>query len=320
METRRLGKSDLVFAPLALGANVFGWTIDEPTSFKILDHFAGAGFTFVDTANVYSRWKAGHVGGESETIIGKWMAARGNRSKMLIATKVGMEMGPDQKGLAKRYILQSVEDSLRRLQTDYIDLYQSHTDDLETPVEETLSAYAQLVEQGKVRYIGASNYKADRLAESLTVSSKKKFPRYVSLQPHYNLYEREDFEKNLQGICSSEGLGVIPYFGLARGFLSGKYRSEADLGKSARGAGISRYLNERGFRILAALDQVSQELDTTQASIALAWLTAQPTITAPISSATSIEQLDQLIDASQLRLKESQFEILDQASSYAQSA
>lgn len=317
MEKKRIGKSELEVMPLALGGNVFGWTIDEPTSFEILDRFVGAGFNLIDTADVYSRWKSGHVGGESETIIGKWQKSRRNRAQTVIATKVGMEMDAERKGLSRAHILRSVEDSLKRLQTDYIDLYQSHTDDKDTPIEETLEAYSRLVEQGKVRVIGASNYTAERLAESLTVSGQRGWPMYKCLQPCYNLYEREDYETNLEQLCVNHELGVIPYFSLARGFLTGKYRSEADLSKSARGQGVKKFLNERGFAILSALDQLAVQLDSTAGRIATAWLIARPSITAPIASATSIAQVDELIEATTLRLASSDIESLNRASAYA---
>lgn len=316
MELRKLGHSSLEVVPLALGGNVFGWTIDEQQSFAVLSHFVDGGFNLIDTANVYSRWKAGHVGGESETIIGKWMKATGVRSKVVIATKVGMDMGESGKGLSHSHIMASVEASLKRLQTDHIDLYQSHTDDADTPQEETLEAYSQLIAQGKVRYIGASNFGAERLASAQTVSAKNGWPAYQCLQPCYNLHEREDFETKLQQLCLAEGIGVIPYFSLARGFLSGKYRSEADLGKSPRGTGIKKYLDERGFRILAALDKIAAERQSNQAGVALAWLMAQPSIVAPIASATSIEQLDALIASARLTLTSVDIQQLNQASAY----
>lgn len=316
MNKRQLGKSGLEVSPLCFGGNVFGWTVDEQASFKLLDAFVSAGFDFIDTADVYSRWASGNKGGESEAIIGKWMKQRGNRDKIIVATKVGMEMGPDKKGLEKSYILRSVEDSLRRLQTDYIDLYQSHQDDPETPLAETLEAYAQLIEQGKVRAIGASNYSAGRLTESLKVSEQNRFPRYESLQPLYNLYDRADYEKELEPICREKGLGVISYYSLASGFLTGKYRSEEDLSKSVRGKGVKKYLNERGFRILKALDEVASQHDSTPARIALAWLIARPGITAPIVSATSLEQLNDLVEATKLELDQSSIELLNKASAW----
>jgi len=314
MQKRKLGKSGLEVSALVLGGNVFGWTADEATSFKLLDAFVAAGGNCIDTADTYSRWVPGHQGGESETVIGKWVKQRGNRDKVLIATKAGMEMGPDKKGLKKAYILQAVEDSLKRLQTDTIDLYQSHRDDPDTPVDETLEAFAQLVKQGKVRMIGASNFGADRLAESLKASRQRGWPAYQSLQPHYNLCERADYEQKLEPLCREAGLGVIPYFSLAAGFLTGKYRSEADLAKSPRGQGIKKYLNERGFRILGALDQVAKQTASTPAAVALAWLLARPSITAPIASATSLEHLDALIAGTRLQLDAAAVAVLDRAS------
>jgi len=314
MQKRKLGKSGLEVSALVLGGNVFGWTADEATSFKLLDAFVAAGGNCIDTADTYSRWAPGHQGGESETVIGKWMKQRGNRDKVLIATKAGMEMSPDKKGLKKTYLLRAVEDSLKRLQTNCIDLFQSHRDDPETPVEETLEAYAQLVKQGKIRVIGASNFGADRLAESLKASRQRGWPAYQSLQPHYNLCERADYEQKLEPMCREAGLGVIPYFSLAAGFLTGKYRSEADLAKSPRGQGIKKYLNERGFRILAALDQVAKQTASTPAAVALAWLLARPSITAPIASATSLEHLDALIAGTRLQLDAGAVAVLDRAS------
>ena len=252
MEQRQLGKSSLRVAPVAFGGNVFGWTVDEKTGFQLLDEFVGAGFNLIDTADSYSRWAPGNKGGESETVIGNWMKQRRNRSKVVIATKVGSDMGQGKRDISKQYILKAAEDSLRRLQTDYIDLYQTHWDVETIPVEETLEAYAQLVKEGKVRWIGASNISLERLKMSLEASVKNGYPRYQTLQPEYNMYDREKFEKSYQKICVEENLGVIGYYSLASGFLTGKYRSEADLKKSARGGGIKKYLNERGFRILAA--------------------------------------------------------------------
>ena len=296
-----------------LGGNVFGWTIDQPTSFKILDAFAGAGLNFIDTADIYSTWVAGHTGGESETIIGNWLKQSGKRSKIVLATKVGMQM-PAGKGLKKDYIVKAAEDSLRRLQTDHIDLYQSHEDDPATPLEETLGAYAQLIKEGKVRAIGASNYSAERLAEALKISKEHGLPSYQSLQPKYNLCERADYESHLEPLILKEQLGVIPYYALAAGFLTGKYRSESDLGKSPRGGGVKKYLNERGFRILAALDEVAGAHHSTPGKVALAWLIARPGITAPIASATSLEQLHDLVDATNLELDSVSIEALNKAS------
>jgi len=316
MKLRQIGNTGIQVAPLALGGNVFGWTADEETSFKVLDAFVDAGFNLVDTANTYSKWLPGHQGGESETVIGKWFKKSGKRVKVIIATKVGMEMGDGKKGLAKSYILEEVEASLKRLQTDHIDLYQSHQDDANTPLEETLEAYAQLIKQGKVRVIGASNYKADRLREALKISEQKGIPRYECLQPHYNLYEREDYEKNLEPLVREKNIAVIPYFSLASGFLTGKYRTEADFGSSARGGGMKKYFNDRGFRILAALDEVSKEYETSLAAVAIAWLIAKPSITAPIASATSVRQVDHLIRGAELQLTSASIAKLDQASAY----
>ena len=313
MKFRKLGNSNLEVAPFALGGNVFGWTADEATSFKILDKFVDSGFNLVDTANAYSRWIPGHRGGESERVIGKWQKS-GKRAMVIIATKVGMDMGEGNKGLSKGNILRAVEESLQRLQTDHIDLYQSHIDDQETPIEETLEAYAQLIKQGKVRAIGASNFSAERLTESLEISRKNGMPSYQCLQPNYNLYDREEYETKLESFCLKAGIGVIPYFSLARGFLSGKYRSEGDLTQSPRGAGMKKYLDARGFRILACLDKLAKELNTKPASIAIAWLIARSSITAPISSATNLNQLDELIAAANLKLDQSQIEELNSAS------
>jgi aryl-alcohol dehydrogenase-like predicted oxidoreductase len=315
MQKRKLGKSGLSIAPLVFGGNVFGWTADETMSFKLLDGFVGAGFDCIDTADVYSKWVPGHKGGESEVIIGNWLKARGGREKLVIATKVGMEMPGIGQGLRKAYIVQRVEDSLKRLQTDYIDLYQSHVDDKETPFEETFGAYQQLIEQGKVRAIGASNYEAPRLAEALKTSGAKKLPRYESLQPLYNLSDRAGFETALEGLCLKESVGVIPYYALAAGFLTGKYRTAADASKSPRGGRVqSTYLNERGLRILKALDDVSARLKAKPAHVAIAWLAARPAVTAPIASATSMAQLEDLIAGIRLKLDADAIKALDTAS------
>ena len=314
MEKRRLGRSDLMVSPLCLGGNVFGWTADEATSFKLLDAYADAGLNFIDTADVYSTWAPGNKGGESETIIGKWMKARGNRDKLVIATKVGSEMGPNQKGLSKGYIRTAVEASLQRLQTDYIDLYQSHRDDSDTPQQETLEAYGDLIREGKVRAIGASNFTAARLQEALSISAEYGLPRYESLQPKYNLHDRTEYEAELEPLCRQEEIGVIPYYGLASGFLTGKYRSEADFGKSVRGGRMAAYLNDSGRRILSALDNVSARHDATPAQVALAWLMARPGLTAPIASATSAEQMQDIVKATRLRLPSTDIAELDQAS------
>jgi aryl-alcohol dehydrogenase-like predicted oxidoreductase len=317
MKKRKLGKSDIEVAPLALGGNVFGWTADEPTSFRLLDGFVDAGFNLIDTADVYSVWIPGHQGGESETVMGNWLKRSGRRKDVIIATKVGNVMSPEKKGLSKAYMLRAVEDSLRRLQTDSIDLYQSHIDDPATPIEETLEAYSELVRAGKVREIGASNFTAERLKASLEISKQRGYPSYISLQPQYNLVERSDYETNLEPVCVANGIGVIPYFGLASGFLTGKYRSEADLSKSARGSRVQKYLNEHGFRVLSALDEVSKRHDSTPARVALAWLIARPSITAPIASATNLDQLKDLIAATELKLDGESIEILNRASAPA---
>lgn len=316
MEKRKLGQSGLEVAPLAFGGNVFGWTADEPTSFQLLDAFVAAGFNLVDTADVYSRWAPGNKGGESETVLGKWFKQSGKRDKVVLATKVGMEMAPDRKGLSKAYIMRGVEDSLRRLQTDYIDLYQSHQDDPDTPLEETLEAYRELIKQGKVRVIGASNYGAQRLSRALELGEQQGYPRYETLQPLYNLYDRADFETNLEPVCRKRGLGVITFFSLASGFLTGKYRSKDDLADRARAAMVEKYVDERGLRILDALDEVAKELDSKPVCIALAWLMARPGVTAPIASATSRGQLDDLIAATELKLDAASMELLDRASAY----
>jgi aryl-alcohol dehydrogenase-like predicted oxidoreductase len=320
MEKRKLGNSGIEVAPLALGGNVFGWTVDEPTGFKLLDAFVDAGFNLIDTADVYPKWAPGCKGGESETLIGKWLERSGRRNDVIIATKVGMELAPDRKGLAKDYILRSAEESLRRLRTDRIDLYQSHKDDPETPLQETLGAYEQLIREGKVRAIGASNYSAERLRKALEVSEKNGLPRYESLQPQYSLAERAGYEAELEPLCREKNLGVITYFSLASGFLTGKYRSEADLGKSERGKSVKKYLNERGFGILAALDSVAKRLNSTPARVAIAWLITRPGVTAPIASATSLDQLNDLVEAAKLKLDAAAVEQLNQASAYASSA
>ena len=302
MQKRPLGRTGLTVAPLILGGNVFGWTADEPTSFKVLDTFANAGFNAVDTADVYSSWHEGNKGGESETIIGKWMKARKNRDKIVIITKVGSDMGSGHKGLKAAYIEEAVEHSLRRLQIEQIDLYLSHWPDADTPFEETLSAYQKLLAKGKVRAIGASNLDAAQLKASLAVAAKHKLPRYEVLQPEYNLYDRSSFEGPLQKLCIAEEIGVITYFALAKGFLSGKYRSKSDLGQSARGEDVEAYLNARGHRILAALDAAALRHNAKPAEVALAWLMAQPGVTAPIASATTVAQTQSLVRAASLKL------------------
>ncbi len=316
MEKRALGKSGISISPMVLGGNVFGWTIDEKISFEILDAYVDSGLECIDTADVYSGWAHGGVGGQSETIIGNWLKKSGKRGKVVIATKVGKPMGEGKRGLSKKYITQAVEDSLKRLQTDHIDLYQSHDDDKETPLSETLETYTELIKQGKVRAIGASNYNGDRLGQALEISTASNLAAYQTMQPEYNLYDRKDFETNLQGVCNTYGLGVIPYYSLAAGFLTGKYRSEADLKKSVRGQGIKKYLDKRGFDILKALDEVATTYRTTQSSVALAWLIAQPGITAPIASATSVDQLRSIVNATQLSFDKQTLHLLNQASEY----
>ena len=309
----QLPDTSLDVFPLCLGGNVFGWTADEKRSFELLDAFVAAGCNFIDTADVYSRWAPGLRGGESETVIGNWLKRRGNRASVVIATKVGMEM-EGQSGLSKAHILASVEGSLRRLRTDYIDLYQSHQADPDTPIEETLATYAELIAGGKVRAIGASNYTAAQLGSALEASTRHGLPRYESLQPEYNLYARAPYEDALEPLCRQHGVGVIPYRALASGFLTGKYRSEKDFGKSPRGAGMKKYLDARGLRILTALDAVAGERKATPAQVALAWLLARPGITAPIASATSLVQLDEMISAARLDLDADAIKQLNDAS------
>jgi aryl-alcohol dehydrogenase-like predicted oxidoreductase len=316
---RRLGNSSLEVAPLVFGGNIFGWTADEPMSFKLLDAFVAAGLNMIDTADVYSKWVPGHLGGESETIIGNWLSKRGGRDKVLIATKLGMEIAPGEQGLSKAYILRAVDRSLERLQTDYIDLYQAHRDDAATPLQETLETFAELVRSGKVRAIGASNYKADRLAEALRISAAHGLPRYESLQPCYNLYDRADYEAELGGLCRRENVGVIPYYALASGFLTGKYRSEKDLEGKARGQRVKTMLNERGFRILKALDTLSAELGASPAQISLAWLMARG-VTAPIASATTLDQFNDLLGGTALQLGSDAVKLLNDASAAASAA
>ncbi len=313
MEKRKLGNSDLMVSPIAFGGNVFGWTIDEQTSFGILDQFVGSGFNLIDTANVYSRWKPGNQGGESETIVGNWLKSRNNREQVIIATKVGADMGTG-KSLSRANILKEVDNSLKRLQTDYIDLYFSHYDDEITPAQETLEAYDELIKAGKVRWIGASNFSAARLRESLETSERLNLPKYQVYQPEYNLYNREQYETEYEPIVQEYQLGVTNYYALASGFLTGKYRTEADLNKSQRGGGIKSFLNERGFKILDALDQVSSNVGSQPASVAIAWLIARPSITAPIASVTSTDQLEDLENAVKLELTADDISLLDEAS------
>jgi aryl-alcohol dehydrogenase-like predicted oxidoreductase len=313
MKKRRLGRSDIEVAPFCFGGNVFGWTADEKTSFALLDAFVDQGFDFIDTADAYSRWVPGHTGGESETIIGRWMKARDNRDKVIIATKVGADMGSGRT-MAPAYVRRALEDSLKRLQTGHIDLYQTHWDDPETPLEEVLSTYSDLIQAGKVRVIGASNYSAARLREALDISARKGLPRYESLQPQYNLMERKEYEAELAPLCRKEQIGVIPYYSLASGFLTGKYRSKDDAKKSARGSGATNYLDERGLRVLAALDEIAAEHKASVAQVALAWLLAKPELTGPIASATSVSQLNELLGAVSLELSAADVARLDAAS------
>ncbi|WP_342640082.1 aldo/keto reductase [Rhodoligotrophos ferricapiens] len=315
MEFRTLGRTGLKIAPLVLGGNVFGWTIDEKTSFDVLDAFVDAGFNGIDTADSYSRWAEGNKGGESETIIGNWLQANpGKREKVLIFTKVASDMGEGRKGLSRRWIMQAVEDSLRRLKVDVIDLYQSHWPDPETPYEETLGAYAKLLEQGKVRAIGASNLDASQLGDALKVARDNSLPRYETLQPRYNLYDRRDFEGALRELVVAEDIGVISYYGLASGFLTGKYRSKADLSQSRRREAVSKYLDARGERILDALDQVAGRHGAKPAEVALAWVMTRKGVTAPIASATSREQLASLVKSASLKLSAQDIQALDDAS------
>jgi aryl-alcohol dehydrogenase-like predicted oxidoreductase len=315
MDTRALGRSGLQVSPICLGGNVFGWTADEAISLRLLDAWVDAGMNFVDTADVYSRWVRGHTGGESETVIGKWLRQSGKRRRVVLATKVGKPMGENDKGLSRAYIRRAVEASLRRLQTDFIDLYQAHDDDAATPLEETLATFAELIKEGKVRAVGASNYTAPRLALALDTSERLGLPRYESLQPLYNLLERAAYEDELEPLCVERGLGVINFFALAMGFLTGKYRSVADLGKSVRGGGaIKQYLNERGLAVLGALDAVAGAVGATPAQVAIAWQIARPSITAPIASATNERQLAELVGAARLRLDATSIAALDRAS------
>jgi aryl-alcohol dehydrogenase-like predicted oxidoreductase len=316
MEKRKLGNTDLHIYPVAFGGNVFGWTLDEKKSFEILNGFTEAGFNFIDTADVYSRWAPGNTGGESERIIGKWLKEKKNRHNIVLTTKVGSDMGDGRKGLKKQYILKAVEDSLQRLGTDYLDLYQTHFDDVETSVEETLEAYAQLQKDGKIRWIGTSNMSPERILASLEASAAKGLPRYETLQPHYNLYAREKYETQYESLALENGLGVITYFSLESGFLTGKYRTKDDLGKSPRGGDMDKYFDERGLKILAALDEISNQYKATPAAVSLAWLIQRPSVTAPIVSATSKSQLESIILAPQLNLDADAIRLLDKASTW----
>ncbi len=312
MKMRSLGQSSLQVAPLAFGGNVFGWTVNETESFKLLDMFMEKGLNLIDTADMYSNWVPGNKGGESETIIGKWLKQSGKRSQVVLASKVGLDMGPGKQGLSRKYIIKAVEDSLKRLQTDYIDLYQSHRDDPNTTVLETLSAFDELIKAGKVRYIGASNFSPERLLESLTTAQTHCLPRYVSLQPRYNLYDREDFENNYAELCLNQKIGVISYYSLASGFLTGKYRSEADLNKGQRGAGVKSYLNPKGMNILSKLDKLAKEYQSTPAQVSLAWLMARPSVTATLASATNLSQLEDIIRAVEIKLNQEALDFLNE--------
>jgi aryl-alcohol dehydrogenase-like predicted oxidoreductase len=316
MEKRKLGTSDLLVSPLTFGGNVFGWTLDEPQSFKMLDAFVDAGFNFIDTADTYSKWVPGNRGGESEIIIGNWLKKSSKRKEVVIATKLGGDLGDEKKGLSAKYIKEEVEASLKRLQTDYIDLYQSHYDDADTPVSETMTTFNDLIKEGKVRYIGASNLSAERIRESNDFARENNLQPYISLQPLYNLYSRQKFEDEYLKLAADEHLAVLPYYSLASGFLTGKYRSEADLDKSPRGQGIKKYLDERGLRILDAMDKVAAEQNVQLSQIAIAWLLHKPFITSAIASATKEKQLSELINATNLQLSEEQMAALDKASAY----
>lgn len=314
MNKIQIGTTDIKVAPFNLGGNVFGWTLDERKSFEILDAFVDAGFDFIDTADMYSYWVDGGAGGQSETIIGKWMKARNNRDKVIIATKVGGATGVNEVDTSRKHILETVEKSLKRLQTDYIDIYYTHYDDEKTPIEETLGAYDELIKQGKIRHIAASNISPERLRESMEISEKNNLPKYQALQPLYNLVEREGYEKNYAPLVEEFGLTVFPYYALASGFLTGKYRSKDDLAKSVRGKGVANYLNDKGLNILKALDELAEKHNAVPATISLAWLSAQPNIGGPVASATSIEQLNQILASTKINLSQEDLELLDKAS------
>lgn len=314
MNKIQIGTTDIKVAPFNLGGNVFGWTLDEKKSFEILDAFVDARFDFIDTADMYSYWIDGGAGGQSETIIGKWMKARNNRDKVIIATKVGGATGVNEVDTSRKHILETVEKSLKRLQTDYIDIYYTHYDDEKTPIEETLGAYDELIKQGKIRHIAASNISPERLRESMEISEKNNLPKYQALQPLYNLVEREGYEKNYAPLVEEFGLTVFPYYALASGFLTGKYRSKDDLAKSVRGKGVANYLNDKGLNILKALDELAEKHNAVPATISLAWLSAQPNIGGPVASATSIEQLNQILASTKINLSQEDLELLDKAS------
>jgi aryl-alcohol dehydrogenase-like predicted oxidoreductase len=315
MQTKKLGNTDLQVAPICFGCNVFGWTATEKTSFELLDAFTHAGYNFLDTADIYAKWATG-IGGESETIIGKWVKQKKNRKDVIIATKAGMTDATGGINITKKYILKAAEDSLKRLQTDYIDLYQTHKDDVSVPVEETLEAHQQLIKEGKVRWIGASNFSAGRLKEALEASKKHHLPKYQTLQPLYNLYDREIVEKELEAVCIENNISIINFYSLAAGFFSGKYRTKEDLAKSVRGARVAGYLNERGFRILHALDETAKEYNTTTGSVAVAWLMARPSVGAPIASATNLEQLHDLLRSAELKLSKGTIHHLNEVSAW----
>ena len=315
MNTRPLGRSGLNVAPVIFGANVFGWTVDQPTASELLDRVVDGGLNGIDTADVYSRWVPGNQGGESETMIGHWLKnSPGKREKIVLITKVGMMPGADGKGLSAQNIAKRVEASLKRLQTDRIDLYLSHRPDEKTPIDETLGAYDKLIKAGKVRAVGVSNSTPENLRAALDASTSKKLPRYEVEQPEYSLCERRKFEGALQDVCVKEGLGVIVYYSLASGFLSGKYRNKDDLAGRARESGAGKYLNEKGLKILDALDKVAKAHSAKPAEVALAWLIAQKGVTAPIASATSVEQVDSLVRSASLKLSPQEVQSLTAAS------
>ncbi len=314
MDMRPLGTSGIKIAPLAFGGNVFGWTADEAMSFRLLDAFVDAGFNLIDTADVYSRWAPGNQGGESEAIIGKWLAQSGKRDKVIVVTKFGLEMGPGKKGLSPVYMKEAVEASLRRLGVDCIDVYLGHRDDPETPLADTLGGFARLIEQGKIRVAGCSNFSAARLKEALDIGKKQGLPRLDVLQPLYNLIERDAFEGDLHALCVREKIGVIGFYALANGFLSGKYRTKADMAGHTRGARVEKYMNDRGFRIVGALDAVAARHRAKPAQVALAWLVGRPGLTAPIASATNLDQLKELTAAVNLTLDTDDLATLDKAS------